>query len=60
MGKSKIEWAAHVWNPVTGCTKISPGCQKRNHGLETYGFHISELNVQYVNAFTGERRGSLV
>ena len=21
-----IEWATDVWNPVTGCTKISPGC----------------------------------
>jgi len=24
---TKIEWAEEVWNPVTGCTKISPGCQ---------------------------------
>ena len=24
---SKIEWATATWNPVTGCTKISPGCQ---------------------------------
>ncbi len=21
-----IEWADATWNPVTGCTKISPGC----------------------------------
>ena len=27
MSKTKIEWADRVWNPVTGCTKISPGCQ---------------------------------
>jgi protein gp37 len=26
MAKSKIEWTDAVWNPVTGCTKISPGC----------------------------------
>lgn len=26
MGKSKIEWTDRVWNPVTGCTKISEGC----------------------------------
>ncbi|MEA1946957.1 MAG: phage Gp37/Gp68 family protein, partial [Thermodesulfobacteriota bacterium] len=25
--KSKIEWTDTTWNPVTGCTKISPGCQ---------------------------------
>lgn len=24
--KSKIEWTESTWNPVTGCTKISPGC----------------------------------
>lgn len=23
---SKIEWTESTWNPVTGCTKISPGC----------------------------------
>lgn len=25
--KSKIEWTENTWNPVTGCTKISDGCQ---------------------------------
>lgn len=25
--KSKIEWTEMTWNPVTGCTKISPGCK---------------------------------
>lgn len=24
--KSAIEWTEATWNPVTGCTKISPGC----------------------------------
>ncbi len=24
--KSSIEWTESTWNPVTGCTKISPGC----------------------------------
>lgn len=23
---SKIEWTEATWNPVTGCTKVSPGC----------------------------------
>src|SRR6186997_3100117 len=25
-GKSEIEWTDATWNPVRGCTKISPGC----------------------------------
>ncbi len=25
--KSKIEWTDATWNPVRGCTKISPGCR---------------------------------
>jgi len=24
---STIEWTESTWNPVTGCTKISPGCR---------------------------------
>ena len=25
--KSNIEWTERTWNPVTGCTKVSPGCK---------------------------------
>lgn len=25
--RSAIEWTESTWNPVTGCTKISPGCK---------------------------------
>ena len=25
--KSTIEWTESTWNPLTGCTKISPGCK---------------------------------
>lgn len=24
--RSMIEWTDATWNPVTGCTKVSPGC----------------------------------
>jgi protein gp37 len=24
--RSTIEWTEATWNPVTGCTKVSPGC----------------------------------
>lgn len=27
MARSQIEWTEMTWNPVTGCTKISPGCK---------------------------------
>ena len=25
--QSSIEWTEATWNPVTGCSKISPGCK---------------------------------
>ncbi|MEX2204884.1 MAG: phage Gp37/Gp68 family protein [Myxococcota bacterium] len=28
MAKSSIEWTESTWNPVTGCTKVSPGCKR--------------------------------
>jgi protein gp37 len=27
MASSSIEWTESTWNPVTGCSKISPGCK---------------------------------
>ena len=27
MAQTKIEWTDKVWNPVTGCTKVSQGCK---------------------------------
>lgn len=24
---SRIEWTESTWNPITGCTKVSPGCK---------------------------------
>ena len=38
MGKSKIEWlqGGRVWNPVTGCTKVSEGCRN------CYAFRMSK------------------
>ena len=25
--RSSIEWTESTWNPLTGCTKVSPGCK---------------------------------
>ena len=49
--KSSIEWTESTWNPLTGCTKISPGCKhcyaermaKRLHAMG---------QANYVNGFT--------
>lgn len=27
-GTTSIEWTDRTWNPVTGCTKVSPGCDR--------------------------------
>lgn len=43
---SKIEWTEQTWNPVTGCTKVSPGCKhcyaetmaKRLHAMGAPGY----------------------
>jgi protein gp37 len=42
MAKSSIEWTESTWNPVTGCTKISPGCrhcyaERMSHRLKAMG-----------------------
>jgi protein gp37 len=26
MGRSPIEWTEETWNPITGCDRVSPGC----------------------------------
>jgi len=40
--KSSIEWTESTWNPLTGCTKISPGCkncyaERMAHRLQAMG-----------------------
>lgn len=49
-GQSKIEWTEATWNPVTGCTKISPGCkycyaERLAKRLQAMG------NANYANGF---------
>jgi len=41
-GESAIEWTDATWNPITGCTKISPGCtncyaERLAHRLKAMG-----------------------
>jgi protein gp37 len=47
---SKIEWTEATWNPVTGCTKVSPGCthcyaERLAHRLQGSGMQ------RYANGF---------
>lgn len=36
MAKTSIDWTEYVWNPVTGCTKVSEGCRN------CYAEHMSK------------------
>lgn len=50
MKQTKIEWTESTWNPVTGCTKISPGCshcyaERMSHRLKSMG------QPNYANGF---------
>jgi protein gp37 len=39
--KSSIEWTEATWNPLTGCTKVSPGCQ--NCYAERLSFRLKAM-----------------
>lgn len=50
MARSNIEWTESTWNPVTGCTKISPGCkhcyaERMSNRLKAMG------HPNYINGF---------
>jgi len=48
--KSNIEWTESTWNPVTGCTKVSPGC--KNCYAERLAFRLRDMgNPRYRNGF---------
>lgn len=41
MGDSSIEWTDATWNPVRGCSRISPGCQ--NCYAESFAARFGEV-----------------
>lgn len=68
--KSKIEWTESTWNPVTGCTKVSPGCKhcyaetmsRRLCAMGTYGYKPNfELNLvpERLNQPLGRRKPTM-
>jgi protein gp37 len=49
--KSSIEWTESTWNPLTGCTKISPGC--KHCYAERMALRLQAMGQSnYVNGFT--------
>jgi protein gp37 len=49
--KSSIEWTESTWNPLTGCTKISPGC--KHCYAERMALRLQAMGqANYVNGFT--------
>lgn len=51
MADSNIEWTERTWNPITGCTKISPGC--KNCYAESMAKRLQSMNTPgYENGFT--------
>ncbi|MCD6507982.1 phage Gp37/Gp68 family protein [Candidatus Poribacteria bacterium] len=49
-GRTKIEWTERTWNPVTGCSKISPGCT--HCYAERFARRLQRMgNPRYKNGF---------
>jgi len=48
--ESKIEWTESTWNPLTGCTKVSPGC--KNCYAERMALRLKAMGQpNYANGF---------
>ena len=48
--RSTIEWTESTWNPLTGCTKVSPGC--RNCYAERMARRLQAMGQEnYANGF---------
>ena len=48
---SSIEWTESTWNPLTGCTKVSPGCA--NCYAERMALRLKAMgNPNYANGFS--------
>ena len=50
MSRSGIEWTESTWNPLTGCTKVSPGC--KNCYAERMAKRLRSMGQpNYINGF---------
>ncbi|MCZ7554550.1 MAG: phage Gp37/Gp68 family protein, partial [Anaerolineales bacterium] len=49
--RSAIEWTESTWNPITGCTKVSPGC--KHCYAERMALRLQAMGQpNYANGFT--------
>ena len=48
--QSSIEWTEMTWNPMVGCTKVSPGC--KNCYAEAMAKRLKAMGMRgYENGF---------
>jgi len=48
--QTKIEWTHRTWNPITGCSKVSPGCA--HCYAERFAYRLQKMgNPRYRNGF---------
>lgn len=47
MGKTSIEWTDASWNPIVGCTEISPGC------ANCYAARLAATRLRHVPEYDG-------
>jgi protein gp37 len=50
---SNIEWTGETWNPILGCSKISPGCDR------CYAIDQAYRNWEMAKALPEDKRGRL-
>ena len=48
---SNIEWTDETWNPVTGCSRVSPGCDH---------CYMVETRISTTNDYDGEKAAEAV
>lgn len=53
MTKTNIEWAQHVWNPIAGCSIVSPGCT--NCYAMKMAYRIEMANAEAAAKYLPER-----
>lgn len=57
---SKIEWTGDTWNPLLGCSKVSPGC-KNCYAIQTawIRMHNPKMSERYAGVVEKTAAGSL-